>query len=1135
MATPTTETATTAAATTLPCVSELLRPSTKPRLLTEEEYETLWDANMDTLRIGVLLSLNAKDDIKERTIVRKAISVIRMAVEEINNERIIPGVNVSIILRDSQDPSLHATTGGPAAISAAGQLIGAKVGGVIGDVRSELTRYEALMTSSVQIPHCSFASVSTALSDRDTYPYFFRTISTMIPLLESILELVTRLGWKRLTLIYEIDSIGWPGLEYFNSQAKAMGIYVLDTISLTSPGIPRDPTYRSVKDKLHYSQSRVQILICTSSYQYEFLHEMKNSGFFEPQYAWVTTNDISIELRRDQDVERYDGLIMVDNGWNMHDYEPYPEAADPVLDDNEGMAYSCVMMLALGYAHLIKAAIPNPENRVPTNSMIREVIAGAHTKNVDIVGLFMNKSYNGPNGPINLDENGDRTDGSLMIKNYRIYRIFNSVTPANKTFQTRSLIRYLFLAVVLCLIPVIIGLIVEDHDGEKINIHKFQWIRCRGLESQSWWGIGAMAIPVLLIIFGVFLAFQTRNVIFLWNEAKQISFVLYNIFFFAVIIAIVNFLPIEVYVASFYVSVVCTWFVAFLSLIVLFAPKFWSIWKNRHEPWLEHDPSNERHAQRYGFGSGVGSFFARNGRTAASLGRMPGNLKIAGAKKGASSNGARKESGSTGNTFAGHATPTALPAATTETAMAARKTTESVTEDPSRRSVRSENTSLRDWMKQWVPKTRSAGASESTTTGNEQRDMFSKVEEGNNLHSEGTYSGNRGADEIPIATSPNLGGDAREHVLHTERRNHIGLTNSSAVPAIATAPEAETEDAPDGLLDVDEVSPSSRTSTSGHSTSYVMLSMTQIESDDEPMLQVMTQHTGKLLIRFPSQAVLDHWMSLFSEQDLQDLNAYSFSGSHTRRSSSNPWLASGRTDSHGCTDNTGTQHDYNNAVGSTRGGAIRRRSVMTSGRVEPEQQQQQSYPEDTTEDGIPDQVTPSPNRPHQQQEQIMPRGPRGSITTLGGSTTQATDDSDDSDDLYDPEFGFGGSGGRNCRRNRHNRRGRGFSIVGQRQGPVSASSETTATSYFGPGHAAIIPSADVISAAAAAVSAGWSEADALAAATANSSMMLNGVHVPGGGTAAGTQAVEWFQSSTVEVGKAVWAHRVSQQPVRIPQ
>ncbi|KAI8361312.1 periplasmic binding protein-like I [Mortierella sp. GBAus27b] len=963
MATPTTETATTAAATTLPCVSELLRPSTKPRLLTEEEYETLWDANMDTLRIGVLLSLNAKDDIKERTIVRKAISVIRMAVEEINNERIIPGVNVSIILRDSQDPSLHATTGGPAAISAAGQLIGAKVGGVIGDVRSELTRYEALMTSSVQIPHCSFASVSTALSDRDTYPYFFRTISTMIPLLESILELVTRLGWKRLTLIYEIDSIGWPGLEYFNSQAKAMGIYVLDTISLTSPGIPRDPTYRSVKDKLHYSQSRVQILICTSSYQYEFLHEMKNSGFFEPQYAWVTTNDISIELRRDQDVERYDGLIMVDNGWNMHDYEPYqaflrhwlqldtkvyPEAADPVLDDNEGMAYSCVMMLALGYAHLIKAAIPNPENRVPTNSMIREVIAGAHTKNVDIVGLFMNKSYNGPNGPINLDENGDRTDGyytmltmkkggyvefgnsmsghfkfirepyfkdgyprlpydgppgivrnprwhnvqgifvglvsiigilltlatavgviyyrdhvviksssptfcicelfgilllmlwciihigipngavcvveslvfpigvtfvagSLMIKNYRIYRIFNSVTPANKTFQTRSLIRYLFLAVVLCLIPVIIGLIVEDHDGEKINIHTFQWIRCRGLESQSWWGIGAMAIPVLLIIFGVFLAFQTRNVIFLWNEAKQISFVLYNIFFFAVIIAIVNFLPIEVYVASFYVSVVCTWFVAFLSLIVLFAPKFWSIWKNRHEPWLEHDPSNERHAQRYGFGSGVGSFFARNGRTAASLGRMPGNLKIAGAKKGASSNGARKESGSTGNTFAGHATPTALPAATTETAMAARKTTESVTEDPSRRSVRSENTSLRDWMKQWVPKTRSAGASESTTTGNEQRDMFSKVEEGNNLHSEGTYSGNRGADEIPIATSPNLGGDAREHVLHTERRNHIGLTNSSAVPAIATAPEAETEDAPDGLLDVDEVSPSSRT------------------------------------------------------------------------------------------------------------------------------------------------------------------------------------------------------------------------------------------------------------------------------------------------------------------------------------
>lgn len=59
--------------------------------------------------------------------VRKAISTIRMAVNEINEEKIIPGLNMSILIRDSQDPSLYTSTGGSAAISGAGKLISAKV------------------------------------------------------------------------------------------------------------------------------------------------------------------------------------------------------------------------------------------------------------------------------------------------------------------------------------------------------------------------------------------------------------------------------------------------------------------------------------------------------------------------------------------------------------------------------------------------------------------------------------------------------------------------------------------------------------------------------------------------------------------------------------------------------------------------------------------------------------------------------------------------------------------------------------------------------------------------------------------------------------------------------------------------
>jgi hypothetical protein len=75
---------------------------------------------------------------------------------------------------------------------------------------------------------------------------------------------------------------------------------------------------------------------------------------------------------------------------------------------------------------------------------------------------------------------------------------------------------------------------------------------------------------------------------------------------------------------------------------------------------------------------------------------------------------------------------------------------------------------------------------------------------------------------------------------------------------------------------------------------------------------------------------------------------------------------------------------------------------------------------------------------------------------------QTGGDGEESDDLYDPEFGFGG-------------------YVRRRSSRPRLSSRPLPTQANPP----VIPSAAVISAAAAAVSAGWSESDALAAAIAS--------------------------------------------------
>jgi len=51
------------------------RPAVKPYLLTDFEYETMWNPDYNTLRLGVLLPFNAKETEQQALMVRKTMSV----------------------------------------------------------------------------------------------------------------------------------------------------------------------------------------------------------------------------------------------------------------------------------------------------------------------------------------------------------------------------------------------------------------------------------------------------------------------------------------------------------------------------------------------------------------------------------------------------------------------------------------------------------------------------------------------------------------------------------------------------------------------------------------------------------------------------------------------------------------------------------------------------------------------------------------------------------------------------------------------------------------------------------------------------------------------------------------------------
>ncbi|KAG0287473.1 hypothetical protein BGZ96_008590 [Linnemannia gamsii] len=467
---------------------------------------------------------------------------------------------------------------------------------------------------------------------------------------------------------------------------------------------------------------------------------MKKSGYLGPEYGWVTMNDISETIRKEPDYDEYDGLIMIDNDFNLTGYpaydkfmaewmaldvNDYPGAAHEVVNSNEAMAYSCVMMIANAYGDLVRRTIGN--NASISDPYLREIMAGDHTHDIHVSTFYSNEPYIGPSGRIMLDSNGDRLEGpyhalslqngesvpfalifgsnytslmpppfkstrsrlpydaptwviknprwsntpgkilgvlcifailltmatssmvfifrhhivikaaspvfclfelaglllvyiwcvtqvgiptfaiciarafifplgvtlltgSLTFKNYRIYRIFNSITVSNRIFHTGRLLKFLAVAVILTVIPSIVEVLVYPPIPNVINSNYDQWVRCSSSPGGVWRMLVSAVVPIFLVIFGVFLAFKTRNVMVLWNEAREISLVLY------LLIVVFQFFDEDLYIATFYMTFTGTFFTATFALLCLFLPKLWRLLSS----YEERDESDTTHSWRGG-------------------------------------------------------------------------------------------------------------------------------------------------------------------------------------------------------------------------------------------------------------------------------------------------------------------------------------------------------------------------------------------------------------------------------------------------------------------------------------------------------------------------------------------------------
>ncbi|KAI7887263.1 periplasmic binding protein-like I [Mucor mucedo] len=173
--------------------------------------------------------------------------------------------------------------------------------------------------------------------------------------------------------------------------------------------------------------------------------------------------------------------------------------------------------------------------------------------------------------------------GSLIAKNYRIYRIFQNVFTVRTTrLKSYYLVRIVALFVIIAISPLIVWyalypVVVKD---VMVSNTTYCWLCTYPAAKVGYWGhITISEIVVLiwcsiLIIISAFLAFKTRTVSSKWSETTQITYVSYNTGIASLVACPGFFLSTENYSISMFLKISSVLFAATFTLVVLYLPKF---------------------------------------------------------------------------------------------------------------------------------------------------------------------------------------------------------------------------------------------------------------------------------------------------------------------------------------------------------------------------------------------------------------------------------------------------------------------------------------------------------------------------------------------------------------------------------
>lgn len=162
--------------------------------------------------------------------------------------------------------------------------------GTMGASRSVVSQELAMWLATVQGAQVSFSSASTSLGDRTKYPFFMRTVPPNSVQAQVVLEILKKLGWTKISVVYSDDRATKEDYESILRVAVRNGICITQAVSARR-GMTSTEKAR-ILTKIKESDSNGVLYVGYREELFEVLSSIQNvQGSNELQ--WILTGSIS--------------------------------------------------------------------------------------------------------------------------------------------------------------------------------------------------------------------------------------------------------------------------------------------------------------------------------------------------------------------------------------------------------------------------------------------------------------------------------------------------------------------------------------------------------------------------------------------------------------------------------------------------------------------------------------------------------------------------------------------------------------------------------------------------------------------------------------------------------------------------